>query len=169
MTQRDFEHIYTSIKSDLIRLANRFCKSASIDLDAEDVVQEAMIAFWELAENGYPMPNPKGLLVKITKNICISRYRKRKIETEQIAGDVFTGGESASRGVETMDERIIKQKLYETLTRTERLYMLMKTEDGLSLDEMVQNSGGTRASVKVALSKAKKKLVEQLKKMGYDK
>ena len=71
MTQQEFEHIYYSIKADLIRLAGQFCRSASIDLDAEDAVQEALIAFWELAEQGYPMPNPKGLLVKITKNVCI--------------------------------------------------------------------------------------------------
>ncbi len=67
------------------------------------------------------------------------------------------------------DEQIIKQRLYDTLTRTERLYMLMKSEQGLSLDEMVQETGSSKASVKVALSKAKKKLEEQLKKMGYGK
>ena len=52
---------------------------------------------------------------------------------------------------------------------TQRLYMLMKSEQGLSLDEMMQETGGSRASVKIALSKAKKKLEEQLKKMGYGK
>ena len=169
MTQQEFEHIYISIKGDLMGLARQFCRSASIDLDAEDVVQEALVAFWELAQRDYPMPNPKALLVLITKNICISRYRKRKIETEPISSDDFLGGESASKSVEMADEQIIKQRLYDTLTRTERLYMLMKAEQGMSLDEMVQETGGTRASVKVALSKAKKKMVEQLKRMGYGK
>lgn len=169
MTRQEFEYIYISIKGDLMGLAKQFCKSASIDLDAEDVVQEALIAFWELAERDYPMPNPRALLVLITKNICISRYRKRKLMTQPIAGDNFLGGESASRTVEMADEHIIRQRLYDTLTRTERLYMLMKAEQGMSLDEMVQETGGTRASVKVALSKAKKKLEEQFKKMGYGK
>ena len=169
MTQQEFENIYISIKGDLIGLARQFCRSASIDLDAEDVVQEALIAFWELAERDYPMPNPRALLVLITKNICISRYRKKKLQTEPISGDDFHGGESASRAVEMADEQIIKQRLYDTLTRTERLYMLMKAERGMSLDEMVQETGGTRASVKVALSKAKKKMEEQLKRIGYGK
>ena len=169
MTQQEFENIYISIKGDLIGLARLFCRSASIDLDAEDVVQEALITFWELAERNYPMPNPKALLVLITKNICISRYRKKKLQTEPISGDDFLGGESASRSVEMADERIIKQRLYDTLTRTERLYMLMKTEQGMSLDEMVQETGSTRSSIKVALSKAKKKMDEQLKRMGYGK
>lgn len=47
--------------------------------------------------------------------------------------------------------------------------MLMKSEQGLSLDEMMRETGGSRTSVKMALSKAKKKLEEQLKKMGYGK
>lgn len=169
MTQQEFEHIYISIKGNLMGLARQFCRSTSIDLDAEDVVQEALIAFWELAERDYQMPNPKALLVLITKNICISRYRKRKLETEPISGDNFLGGESASRTIEKADEQIVKQRLYDTLTRTERLYMLMKAEQGMSLDEMVQETGGTRASIKVALSKAKKKMEEQLKRMGYGK
>ena len=169
MTQQEFEHIYISIKGDLMGLTRKFCRSASIDLDAEDVVQEALIAFWELAERDYPMPNPKALLMLITKNICISRFRKRKLKVEPISGDNFLGGECASRFVEMADEQIIKQRLYDTLTRTERLYLLMKTEQGMSLDEMVQETGGTRASIKVALSKAKKKMVEQLKRMGYGK
>ena len=62
MTQQKFEHIYISIKGDLMGLARQFCRSASIDLDAEDVVQEALVAFWELAQRDYPMPNPKALL-----------------------------------------------------------------------------------------------------------
>lgn len=169
MTQQEFEHIYSSIKADLMRLAGQFCRSASIDLDAEDAVQEALIAFWELAEQDYPMPNPKALLVKITKNICISRYRKRRLKTESITGDTFLGGTSASSLVEMADERIIKQRLYDTLTKTERLYMQMRSEQGLSLDEMMQETGGSRASVKMALSKAKKKLEEQFKNMGYGK
>ena len=169
MTQQEFEYIYSSIKADLMRLAGQFCRSTSIDLDAEDVVQEALMAFWELAEQGYPMSSPKFLLVKITKNICISRFRKKKLKTETITKDDFLGGASASSLVEMADERIIKQRLYDTLTKTERLYMLMKSEQGLSLDEMIQETGGSRASVKMALSKAKKKLEVQFKKMGYGK
>ena len=169
MTQQEFEHIYISIRGNMMGIAKQFCRSASIDLDAEDVVQEALIAFWELAERDYPMPNPKALLVLITKNICISRYRKKKLETKPISGDDFLGGESASRTVEMADEQIIKQRLYDTLTRTERLYMLMKTDQGMSLDEMVQETGGTRASIKVALSKAKRKIEEQFKRMDYGK
>ena len=156
MTQQEFEQIYLSIKAQLLGLARQFCKSASVDLDAEDMVQEALIAFWDLSEKGYPITNPKALLVKITKNICISRYRKQKLKTEPIAGDYF-GEDTASAITDRADERIIKQRLYDTLTRTEREYMLLKSEDGLSLDEMVRKTGKPKSSIKTTLSKFKRK------------
>lgn len=168
MTRQEFEHIYSSIRSKLIGLAKRFSKSASIDLDAEDVVQEALIAFWELSEKGYPVRDPEALLVRITKNICVSRLRKQKLQVEPLVGDAVAGGFDASVGVDRMDEEIIRQRLYETLTRTEREYMLMKAAEGLSLDEIVQKTGASRPGIKTALSKAKRKLKEQFKKSGYD-
>lgn len=168
MTRQEFEHIYFSIRSKLIGLAKRFSKSASIDLDAEDVVQEALIAFWELSEKGYPVRDPEALLVTITKNICVSRLRKQKLQTEPLVGDAVAGGFDASLDVDRMDEEIIRQRLYETLTRTEREYMLLKAAEGLSLDEIVQKTGASRPGIKTALSKAKRKLKEQFKKSGYD-
>lgn len=169
MTRQEFEHIYTSIKTYLMRLARRFCRSASVDLDAEDIVQEALVAYWELSEKGYPISNPKALLVTITKNICISRYRKNKCITDPIAGDNYPGGESASYRVDAADDQMIKGQLYDALTRTERMYMLMKSEEGLTLDEMAQKTGRSKPSIKTALSKAKRKLIARLKVLEYDK
>lgn len=165
MTQQEFEQIYLSIKVQLLGLARQFCKSASVDLDAEDMVQEALIAFWELSEKGYPIINPKALLVKITKNICISRYRKQKLKTESISGDYYFGDDTASAITDRADECIIKQRLYDALTKTEREYMLLKSEDGLSLDEIAFKTGKPKSSIKTTLSKAKKKL----KRFDYDK
>lgn len=169
MTQREFEHIYTSVRSKLIAIARQFNRATALDLDNEDVVQEALIALWELSEQGYPIRNYEALLVKITKNICISRYRKRKLRTEPIVRDIYMGEERASQITDKMDEVVIKKRLYESLTKTEREYMLMKTEKGMSLDEISKETGKPKSGIKTALSKAKRKLEEQFKIHGYDK
>ena len=164
MTVQEFEEIYTSMRGRLVGIARVFCKSTSLDLDAEDVVQEALTVFWELSERGYPIKNPNALLVKITKNICISRYRKRRVVTEPLEIDNFTGGVSASQGVERMDEQLLKQRLYGCLSNMERDYMIMKTSQGLSLDEIAELTGKPKPGIKTALSKAKRRLKEELKK-----
>ena len=169
MTQQEFEQIYTSLSSRLRSLAEQFRRRTAADIDPDDVVQEAMTAFWELSENGYAIQNPTALLVKITKNICISRYRKQKLRTEPIEGLSFTAEQRASSNTEKMDEKIIRERLYQVLTRTERLYMILKTEEDLSLDEIAKRTGSTKTGIKTALYKARKKLKEQFRKEGYDK
>ena len=47
--------------------------------------------------------------------------------------------------------------------------MLMKTEDELTLNEMAQKTGSSKAGIKTAMSKAKRKLEAQFKKLGYGK
>ncbi len=168
MIEHEFENIYSSIWMKLTALVRKFGKAVYITLDVEDIVQEALIAFWELSEKGYPIRNAEALLVKITKNICVSRLRKHKFKTTEITSEKYLGGELASKETDKMDEEMIKKKLYECLTKKEREYMLMKTDDGLSLDEIAQKTGNTKQGIKVALSKAKKKLKEQFNKNEYD-
>ena len=45
--------------------------------------------------------------------------------------------------------------------------MLMKSSGGMSLDEIAKESGASKANIKSALSKAKKRLKEGLKLLGY--
>ena len=169
MTEQEFENIYTAVRAKLIAITRQFNRATALNLDHEDIVQEALIAFWELSERGYPIGNYEALLVKITKNICVSRYRKQKFKTEPIVRDIYMGEERASHITDRMDEVVIKKRLYESLTKTEREYMLMKTERGMSLDEISKETGKPKPGIKTALSKAKRKLEEQLKNHGYDK
>lgn len=167
MTLQEFEHIYSSIRAKLTGMAREFGRAAGVRLDEEDIVQEAMIALWELSEQGYPIRNPEALLVRITKVTCIARLRKRKMNMVPIDGDNYNGGESASKNVDRMDEAAIKKKLYECLTKTEREYMILKTEEGMTLDEISSVTGVKKPGISAALSKAKKKLEEQIKKFVY--
>ena len=161
MTTQEFEHIYTSVKSKLTSLAGRFAKAAALDCDAEDIVQEALLAFWELESNGYPVRNPEALLVKITKNICVSRYRRRKLPSAQPQEETLEGGESATKRTDRLDEALLKRRLYGSLSRTEREYMLLKTEEGLSAGQIAKIKGSSPGSIKTALSKARRKLKEK--------
>ncbi len=161
MTQQEFDNIYSSIRLKLIALAGRFSRASSAELDAEDMAQEAFIAFWQLSVKGYPIRNPEALLVKITKNICISRLRKQKLKLQPLDNDNVTGGEPASKDTDRMDEAVIKAALYECLTKSQKEYMTMRAEEGLSLDEIALKTGKPKPAIKTALSKAKKKLKEQ--------
>lgn len=152
----------------LISLVGRFGSAASVNLDQDDIVQEAFMALWQLSQKGYPIRNAEALLVRITKNICVSRYRKQKNRLFTIIEEAVVPTDPSYGRLESRDDEKIRQLLYETLTKTEREYMEMKTDEEMSLDEMAEATGKTKESIKTALSKARKKLMDAFKTNGYE-
>ena len=165
MTGKEFGHICESIRGDLTNLARRFLRATEGPEEAEDIVQEALIVLWELFERGYPVRDPKALALKITKNICIARYRKRKVEVLPMEGLRIEGGTSAEERVEAADYQQIKDLLYGQLSGRQAEYLTLRGEDGLSLDQIAEKTGKPKSSIKVMISTARKKMREQLKKM----
>ena len=157
MTDLEFEHIYLSARDKLVAIARGYGKAAAFDLDASDVVQEALMALWELSSKGYPIRNPEALLVKITKNICVNRFRKQKLQTSSI-DSITTDIPNHEHSQEFPNEAELKLLLRKILTKSELGYFKMKVEDGMTLDEMVNATGKSRSSVKMALSRGRKKI-----------
>ncbi len=163
MTEQEFEHIARGHSDRLKALARRFGRATDMAIDEEDIVQEALLAFWNLSEKGYPVRNPEALLVKITKNVCVSHYRKHHLETEVIADDIFPGGTSAAIEVERRDEARLRKELYDTLTPSELEYTRLREETDWSLDEMAARTGKDKSVIKSLLSKAKRKMKQIIK------
>ena len=165
MTRQEFEHTSEAIRKDLVGLAKRFLRATGSSEDGEDIAQEALLTLWQLDEKGYPIRDAKALAIKITKNICISRYRKRNLETCPLTDDSIAGGFPAEERVEAADNTRVKKALYESLTGSQREYMTLKNDEGLSLDEIAGKTGKPKSSIKTAISNARKKMREQMKKL----
>lgn len=165
MTKKEFGHISDGMRRDLIALARRFLRATRGPHEAEDIVQEALLALWEMSKNGYPIRSEKALAIKITKNICISRYRKRIIETVSLEEDSISGGFSAEERIEAADNTRIKKAVYSELNKSEAELMTMKAEQGLTLEEIAKETGRPKQSIKVTISNARRKLREQMKKL----
>lgn len=163
MTEQEFGNIASECSSRLRALARRFSRSTDTAMDADDVVQEALTALWNLSEKGYPVHNAEALLVKITKNICVSHYRQHRIDTEKIAGDTFISDCSASDRLEEQDAEKLREHLYSRLTPSEQVFTRMREERGCSLDEMAAETGRDKNVIKALLSKAKRKMKDYLK------
>ena len=165
MTQEEFKHISAATRGGLVGLAGRFIRATGGPEEAEDIVQEALLALWELSEKGYPIRDPKALAIKITKNICVSKYRKRKLETCPVKDDAFPGGPSAEERVEATDNTRVKKMLYDRLSGSQREFMTLRNDEGMSLDEIAKATGRPKSSIKVSISNSRKKMMEQLKKL----
>lgn len=132
-------------------------------IGADDVVQEALMALWELAEQDYPMRDAEALAVRITKNICISHYRKAHLETHSLVHDNYVGGVEATILTDKDDLRKIRKTIYAKLTHTQREYLHLRNDEGLTLDEIAERTGKPKTSIKSTISSARKQMLNLIK------
>ena len=165
MTEQEFISLSDRIRGKLTALARRFNRVSGCDGDAEDIVQDALVTLWLLSEKGYPVRDAEALAVKLTKTRCVERYRRQHIRYEPLGDRPLAGGESAASGTENMDIETVRSIVQRELSDSQRKLLALRNENGLSLDEIAAVTGRPKASVKVTLSTARKRMLEQWKKM----
>lgn len=164
MTRQEFEQLTLRIRSRLVMMAGRFVKDSGI-LDApDDIVQESLLKLWHHTENGYDIQNPEALAVTITKKVCLAHLRGNRAVLLSIDGVDMAGGSSASALTDETDINSVKESLMSILTPTQRHYLHLRNEIGLSLDEIAEVTRCPKTSIKTTLSAARRLMLEQIKK-----
>lgn len=150
-------------KRDILRLQPRLQRTAeSIVGDADsaaDAVQEAVITLWEQRATIKSQDMEK-LSLTIVKRRSIDLLRKQKptipIDTESLM--------LAEPPQDDNEERYrLARKLVEQLPKRQRDTILMKYEDGLSVEEIEKATGMSSTHVYATLSRAYKSLREAIK------
>jgi Sigma-70 region 2. len=54
MTEQEFAYLSDRIRGKLTSLARRFNRAAGLEEEAEDIVQDALVTLWQLAEKAIP-------------------------------------------------------------------------------------------------------------------
>lgn len=161
MEQDRFDILSKRVRGKLLALAQSFALPSGVE--AEDVVQEAMIALWELTEQGYPVKDAEAMAIRLTKNICVNHYRKAHLKEQALTHDNYLGGTEATILTDREDLKRIQRSIYNSLTTTQREYLHLRNDEGLSLDEIATRTGKPKTSIKSTLSKARKQMLEQIK------
>ena len=165
MTQQEFAHLSTRIRGKLVALARKFNRAAGTGDEAEDIAQEALVTLWELSGKGYPIRDVEALAVRLTKNICVNHYRKRRLFFRPLKEGYQAGYDPVTGQLEEEDIERIRKRLYGKLSETQRAYLTMRNDFCLSLDEIAAATGRPKNSIKVALSNARRQLIDELKKI----
>jgi RNA polymerase sigma-70 factor (ECF subfamily) len=166
MTEQEFHILLTQEHKHLVALTARFLHASGMDGEAEDIAQEAMAKLWELSQKGYPIRDARALAVRITKNLCVDRWRKqRRMTFQPLSGDNYEGGAPAEAAVDEQENARIRDQLYSRLSETQRQFLTLRNDYELSLDEIALHTGKPKGSVKATLSQARKQLLEEIKKI----
>ena len=164
MTRQEFEQLTLRIRSRLVAMASRFVKDSGLTDAPDDIVQESLLMLWNQTDNGYEILNPEALAVTITKKVCLAHLRAGRAVLQSIDGMDVAGGSSASALTDETDINTVKESLLALLTPSQRRYLYLRNEMGLSLDEIEEATGCPKTSIKTTLSAARRLMLEHIKK-----
>ena len=134
-------------------------------MDAEDVAQEALLRLWKYCERLDADRNLDALAVKVAKNVCVDLYKSRNTYEDEITYDIASSP-SQSADAE-LHAKEVQQKIDEAMERLnprERDLLKARQFEGKSAEEISEQTGIPKSSVKSMISKARKKLKMDLQK-----
>ena len=154
MTQTEFEHLLLKTRDEMMRVAMSFFHNRE---DAEDVVQEVCM---RMLERGWKSgDNTEALLIKATKNLCVSVWRRQK---RVVPSSGEGTGEGADAPLLRKEQKEQLDKAIAELTPSEQRFIRMKGEE-LSIEEMAELTGVSKRTASTMLWQAKKRLLTFLK------
>lgn len=134
-------------------------------MDAEDVAQEALLRLWNYCERLNADRNLEALAVKVAKNVCVDLYKSRNTYEDEITSDIASPP-SQSADAE-LHAKEVQQKIDEAIERLnprERDLLKARQLEGKSAEEISEQTGIPKSSVKSMISTARKKLKMDLQK-----
>ena len=149
----------THIRPDLERLAR---KKLSVQEDAEDLVQEVLMRLWLIREKWETHQNCKPLALTILNHCVVDRYRKTKemepienqtLETYTITPHQYTEAKDLGRFI---------WNLIAQLPPLQQMIMRLKDIEGHEVEEIAQITNTTPEAVRMNLSRARKRVRDEM-------
>ncbi len=160
MEQKEFEHNAERVRQRLLEVVRSQGLSSS---EADDVAQDTMLKLWalrELLDDGSMMT---GMGVRIARRLAIDFLRRQN--TVPIEGKTFIDSANSmpDRRLEDADEEEWLRKRLARLPQTEYEILRLRQVEGRSNSEIAAILGIGKDSVVTLLSRARHKLMNDIK------
>lgn len=168
MTRKDFNDIIHQCYRKLYIIAFRIIKNRQ---EAEDIVQNVFIKMWIMGDKLDGYKDIEALAVTITKNNCIDLLRKMKhIETDLalFEADSFVLSPSPHEQMVRNETSSILTRIINDLPPHYRDIVQLREIDGLSYEEISQQTNMNINSLRVNLSRARNIIREEYLKHAYE-
>ena len=147
------------------KLLTYIVRLAGDQVEAEDIVQDVLLKLWTIRHSLDKYANVEALAYTITKNKTLDelkRYRNERldsIESSQYYGLTAPDPEMIAEQKDMVDH---VKRLIEALPSTQQSVIRMKDIEGYELSEIAVITGAQEETVRVNLSRARKRIREQL-------
>lgn len=160
MNQSDFLKVVLPFKDKVYRLAKRLLVSSE---EAEDATQELFFKLWKSKEKLEEYKNVEAFAMTMTKNYCYDRLKSKQASNLTLVHSNYKEKDtSLDKKVEYQDSVNQVHKLIEELPEQQKLVIQLRDIEQYDFDEICEMVNMKPTAVRVALSRARKSIREEL-------
>ncbi|HIZ26178.1 MAG TPA: sigma-70 family RNA polymerase sigma factor [Candidatus Barnesiella merdipullorum] len=165
MKQEPLLSAFTRLRDNLLSMSRRILQDED---DATDAVQDAFCRLWPLRGKIKDEREASALTVTTTRNLCIDRVRQKSRFTEYDPESYDLCDEETTVESDAVSERFaaVKRLIDQELTENQRTILEMRDFRGLEIDEIASQLHMQPTAVRMNLSRARKTIREQYKKLN---
>lgn len=164
MTHETFRDTVFILNDEMYRFAKRFVMSSD---EAEDVVQDLMLKFWQMKEKLSEYGNLKSYAMKCVKNECLNRLKHEDVKMGFAALQLHRS-ELYQPEVNNLKDEIIK--FINSLPEKQKMVIHLKDVEDYAVNEISEMLEMEENAVRVNLMRARQKIKEQITQlMSYEK
>lgn len=159
MKQKEFLSTVLPYKDKIYRLAKRLLVSSE---EAEDAVQEVFLKLWNGKEKIKNYKNPEAFAITMTKNYCFDRLKSKQAANMKIVHSNYKNSDNIEREIEAKDGVNIVYQIMETLPEQQKTILQLRDVEQFEFAEIAEMMEINETAIRVALSRARKTVREQL-------
>ena len=168
MQTSDFKQLFLPCHRKLFSVAYRLMGNVQA---AEDLVQETFLKLWMQRDKMGTVDHPEAYSITVLRRLFYDKMRTGRLQ--EVDKDVGTlqvsSSQNISRQLEQADEYQRVRQMIVSLPKPQASIMLMRDVEDRSYEEISIETGLTEVNIRSILSRARKKIREQIKAMRYDK
>ncbi len=160
MRQAEFLNIVLPFKDKVYRLAKRLLVSNE---EAEDATQEVLLKLWTKNEQMTKYKSVEAFAMTMTKNYCLDKLKSKQASNLKLVHSNYQDeNTSLQRQVEIEDSLEWMHKIIETLPEQQKMVIQLRDIEQYDFDEISEMLDMKPTAVRVALSRARKEVRQQL-------
>lgn len=162
MTQSEFLKLVMPFKDKVFRLAKRLLVSRE---EAEDATQEVLLKLWSNKNKIENYNNVEAFSMTMTKNFCLDKLKSKQAQNLKIVHSNYKDHNVAlQKQVELNDSMQWVARIIENLPEQQKLVVQLRDIEQYDYNEIAKMLDMNPTAVRVALSRARKVIREQLTK-----
>lgn len=162
MNQNEFIQLINPFKDKLFRLAKRLLISTE---EAEDATQEVLVKLWNKNDNLNQLNSLEAMAMTMTKNYCLDQLKSKRATNLSLVHSNYTDRTpNLQQQIEDTDSLKWVEKIITELPEQQKIIVQLRDIEQLEFEEIAEIMDMTEATIRVALSRARKTIRENIKK-----